>query len=141
MFRMRVSSPSGELMIEGESLPGEGWRETLLRLCEASQGSSSQPLFERVGALAGSVEEHCAGKGVCNLVRNPEPGAGAGRPVETVRIETEPAQFLTLAWRSEKRPPHFEPHGGPESFPVAAGSVPQSFAVAGAWPLSCCIAR
>jgi hypothetical protein len=141
MFRMRVSSPSGELMIEGESLPGEGWRETLLRLCEASQGSALRPTFERVGALAGSAEEHRAGKGVCNLVRKSEPGAVAGHPVETVRIETEPAQFLTLAWRSEKRPPGFEPRCECESFPVAAESVPQSSAVSAASPLSFCCVR
>jgi hypothetical protein len=95
MFNLRILNDDGIVLIEGQSVAGEFFKSTLMRLYQRTTTDKDESSFApaphrqfREEPLKGS------GRGVAVVHRQPgHRPAGINHRVEFVRFETEPPQF------------------------------------------------
>jgi transcriptional regulator with XRE-family HTH domain len=89
IFTMTIRKPSSEVLATGESLAGENWRSTLLRLI---QQSADDGINRQIQTFLQWEGEKGAGKATVSVVRTAGPRDGMTWPVERFMIETDPPQ-------------------------------------------------
>ena len=90
IFTLTIRKPNNELIFQGESLPGENWQSTLLRLIQKATGDGINRQIKTFSQWEG---EKGNGKGSVGVVRMTGPRGGMTWPVEHLNIETNPPQL------------------------------------------------
>jgi transcriptional regulator with XRE-family HTH domain len=91
IFTMTVRKPSNELLTKGESLSGENWSSTLLRLLQKSFGDG---INRQIRSFSQWEVDKAQGKADVGVVCVDGPREGMSWPVEHFLIETDPPQVL-----------------------------------------------